>query len=747
MWQPHPNRSSHSRSHPDPSHHRPAVTSPPRKRCKRGSPEDGEIDAADHSDSDLSAISSSSETKRSPAAPPTSTGGPRRTLLGDPPTGLQGVGEAEGAETMGNLGDLSMSPGRLTEALAVLVDPYADQPMGNNGEGMEFPSFLGGDQAPGDLSFGAMNFADDLFDMASQESLLNFHFPVHPDPYPASQPAEITPYDLYGSPLSSAAPSPATTPPHRIFAATDPDLDEYPSASESASSGDEMDASQVDALLDELDPDTVPGGERTPLVKTKNKFIMIEKRNHLFEFLPQGWLQVLHESGMPVYCHRESRICTLSRPYGLGKASLRTHKIPLSAVPCMEYKRCKEQEAGGGDGGRFEEAVKQEPVSGSDASQPTPSTSEPVTARVMTADEHYQTTLISPDEFRTYCQSLFEFRMKTIRRYKNWKIGRARQRLAKKLKASNSETTGEPDKPDTEVTTMLKKTRVVTITRPGPDENVPITFTLNPTNKTVVSILHEFVQHMKKTQPLYEFLEMPDSNAPYQAVVSIDGKEEGRGLGASKKQAKMAAAKEALLSMAPEMRAIVGVTDGEEEEDIFHDIAIDDPRIWEISFKAGIPAPYEILTRALRRTHRSEPIRIESKRLGHLKNEYTMTCGDLTIAVISQKRDAARHLCAQKLLKKIHPELQYYGQVLKMYGTAQQRHLQKKKEVQRTITDLQTKAKLGQPNWELLEKLKTEMAKVVAVPLRSGEKAGFAMIEKHTRICFLQEKRGVYFPP
>ena len=50
---------------------------------------------------------------------------------------------------------------------------------------------------------------------------------------------------------------------------------------------------------------------------------MIEKRKNHFDVLPQGWVKIDHESGVPIYLHRPSRSVTISRPYCLGTASAR----------------------------------------------------------------------------------------------------------------------------------------------------------------------------------------------------------------------------------------------------------------------------------------------------------------------------------------------------------------------------------------------------------------------------------------
>mgnify|MGYP006989430771 FL=1 len=71
---------------------------------------------------------------------------------------------------------------------------------------------------------------------------------------------------------------------------------------------------------------------------------MVEKVKNHFEVLPDGWVTLTHNSGMPLYLHRMTRVCTLSKPYCLGPGSARKHALPLSAVPCLEYKRAKEEE-------------------------------------------------------------------------------------------------------------------------------------------------------------------------------------------------------------------------------------------------------------------------------------------------------------------------------------------------------------------------------------------------------------------
>lgn len=113
---------------------------------------------------------------------------------------------------------------------------------------------------------------------------------------------------------------------------------------EDESDSEPFDSDRIDAMLEELDGIDGTGDQKRskpPAISMKDKYILIESNTELFEFLPPGWLKVMHQSGMPVYCHRETRICTFGRPYGLGRATLRNHKVPISAIPCLQYRNAK----------------------------------------------------------------------------------------------------------------------------------------------------------------------------------------------------------------------------------------------------------------------------------------------------------------------------------------------------------------------------------------------------------------------
>lgn len=56
-----------------------------------------------------------------------------------------------------------------------------------------------------------------------------------------------------------------------------------------------------------------------------------ERDQDYFEVLPEGWIEVTHFSGMPIYLHKQTRVCTVSKPYHLGPGSARVSYFILSS--------------------------------------------------------------------------------------------------------------------------------------------------------------------------------------------------------------------------------------------------------------------------------------------------------------------------------------------------------------------------------------------------------------------------------
>ena len=103
---------------------------------------------------------------------------------------------------------------------------------------------------------------------------------------------------------------------------------------------------------------------------------------------------------------KQSRVCTLSKPYYLGQGSARKHEIPCSAVPCLQYRRELEKEK--------EEAEKtQSEVPGTDANDIMAGI-----AKVETLENNKKEKSLDYQTLREYCQNLFEFKTVTIRKFR-----------------------------------------------------------------------------------------------------------------------------------------------------------------------------------------------------------------------------------------------------------------------------------------------------------------------------------------
>lgn len=99
---------------------------------------------------------------------------------------------------------------------------------------------------------------------------------------------------------------------------------------------------------------------------------------------------------------------------------------------------------------------------------------------------------------------------------------------------------------------------------------------MNPSGKSYVCILHEYVQYALKKQPSYEFKELENAATPYSATVSINNLKYGTGFGTSKKQAKSEAARITLEILIPEMRTKISneISANGNRKDVCKDLSV-----------------------------------------------------------------------------------------------------------------------------------------------------------------------------
>eukprot|EP00091_Calanus_sinicus_P016400 TRINITY_DN35729_c0_g1_i1.p1 TRINITY_DN35729_c0_g1~~TRINITY_DN35729_c0_g1_i1.p1 ORF type:complete len:199 (-),score=52.09 TRINITY_DN35729_c0_g1_i1:971-1516(-) len=88
---------------------------------------------------------------------------------------------------------------------------------------------------------------------------------------------------------------------------------------ESGEESDSLAEDEVDQMLEQGVPK--PSGEDKEDIEPQEKLkklVLEERGQNVFEVLPLGWVSVTHNSGIPLYLHRDTRVVSTSRPYDLG---------------------------------------------------------------------------------------------------------------------------------------------------------------------------------------------------------------------------------------------------------------------------------------------------------------------------------------------------------------------------------------------------------------------------------------------
>lgn len=458
-----------------------------------------------------------------------------------------------------------------------------------------------------------------------------------------------------------------------------------PSNSTGSSSSSVLDDNeQVDQLLESFfegsNPATPNDATTTVEPIERTKTVLKKRGQDYFEVLPEGWIEVTHSSGMPLYLHKQSRVCTMSKPYYLGGGSVRKHELPISAIPCLQYRRELEKEKMAGE--------KQGDSVG-----------------LETVQDHKREKCLGADDVRVYCEKLFDFVEIKIRKFKTWADRRKHNSIIREQRQRPS---------------LPNDTRLITCSSGG-NASSKKEFVMNPAGKSFVCILHEFVQHKEKVQPRYIYKELENAVTPYGATAEINNVPYGVGFGKSKKDAKEEAARKTIEILIPGIKDITEASankssHGESSQDLkfFDNIKIDDSRVTELCAKAGLNSPYQILVECLKRNAGfcNAEVTHDVQLITHHKNIYTMRVNEHEAKVECKNKREGKQRAAQVILQKLHPQVTSWGGLLLMYGRGSCKTPKEKKEEEQKITELQSTASPNTPNYAILNKLKEEMLKL-----------------------------------
>lgn len=261
---------------------------------------------------------------------------------------------------------------------------------------------------------------------------------------------------------------------------------------------------------------------------------------------------------------------------------------------------------------------------------------------------------------------------------------------------------------------------------------------LNPNGKTPVCVLHEYLQQALKKGPTYEYKEIPNSETPYQSTLKINNVVYGVGLSTSKKQAKLESARQTLEILIPELKNFdfqtgskaPGNNKQNDKYSIFDTLRITDPHVAECCAKSTEPSPYTMLLSCLERNYGIGHKKLVTYRSTHTKHNrmlFFMCAGKYFAKVSCKNKKEGKQLASQQILQELHPSIQCWGSLLRLYGNASTNYAKKKKVREQEITSLQSKALINQPNWDILNKLDAELVRKAEVRQSFQTKGSFQL--------------------
>ncbi|KAM5192620.1 microprocessor complex subunit DGCR8 [Mantella aurantiaca] len=490
---------------------------------------------------------------------------------------------------------------------------------------------------------------------------------------------------------------------------------------------------KIEEKFDE-DSDHHSDGETSvqPMI-TRIKTVLKSRGRPPTEPLPEGWIMTFHNSGIPVYLHRETRVVTWSRPYFLGTGSIRRHDPPVSSIPCLHYKKMKDNEEKEKNDITpapvvSESVVDQSVEADSEEAEPaapdnadkerTIEIAQGALGQVKAKVEVCKDESIELEDFRGYLEKRFDFEQVTVKKFRTWAERRQFNREVKRKLA-------ESERPILPANQKL-------ITLAVQDAPTKKEFVINPNGKSEVCILHEYMQRVLKVRPVYNFFECENPTEPFGASVVIDGVTYGSGTASSKKLAKNKAARATLEILIPDFIKQTADEKPKDSDELeyFNHISIEDSRVYELTNKAGLLSPHQILLECLKRNHGmgDTSIKFEVIPGKNQKSEYVMTCGKHTVKGWCKNKRVGKQLASQKILQLLHPHVKNWGSLLRMYGRESTKMV-KQETSDKSVIELHQYAKKNRPNLHILNKLQEEMRRLAQEREETRKKPKMTIVE------------------
>nr|CAH8856110.1 unnamed protein product [Trichobilharzia regenti] len=340
-----------------------------------------------------------------------------------------------------------------------------------------------------------------------------------------------------------------------------------------------------------------------------------------------------------------------------------------------------------------------------------------VKTQVFSVKDKEKESLLTPDEIREYCGRLFEIRVEDAI------IQRNHERNILK------DPTKEPEETQKPLLMMSEQAKVIRYQIPSSDGNTSKRQLkegmINMTGKSYVCILHEYCQNVIRRPPTYQTKVLENEKNPYQMTVFINNNPYGTGTGQSKKCARLEAARKALEILIPDFQKIVGsnshqsgpVTATDRDMELFDSISVSDPRLYELSVRMALPTPYNLLIECLSRSCVPESdLKSSMISQGRSKHFFTLQLREHVIKVRCKNKREGRHLAAQHLLSRLHPEVSTWSGLLRIYGPGSKPD--KRNELE-TIQDAQVQQKSA-VKASLIRLLRAKMSELADQQEKSG---------------------------